>query len=135
MRRRQSGFTLVEIVVAFVLLSLVMVTGFEIFSGGMRRAGDLEDRAQALVVAQSRLALAGLEQPLAEGQTQGESEDRRYRWTMSVAQFEETLQDPAKASTSAHMLMRVDVRVAWTGADQRERSLALATLGLAPRPQ
>ena len=46
--RRQLGFTLVEIVVAFVLLSAVLVTAFEIFSQGLRRASDLDDRVPTL---------------------------------------------------------------------------------------
>src|SRR3954469_14783236 len=84
-RRREAGFTLVEIVVAFVLLALVLSTGFEIFSSGLRRAGELEDQSRAIVIAQSRLAAAGLEQPLAEGTAQGESEDGRFHWIVTVS--------------------------------------------------
>src|SRR6478736_5972128 len=46
--RRQGGFTLIEVVVAFVMLALILSVSFEIFSRGMTRAGDLGDRANAL---------------------------------------------------------------------------------------
>ena len=68
-RRREQGFTLIEVVVAFVLLALVMSTAFEIFSAGLARAGQLEERSRALVVAQSRLASVGVEETLKESET------------------------------------------------------------------
>ena len=136
MRRGQAGFTLIEIVVAFVLLSLVLSTGFEIFSDGLRRAGDLEDYSRAVVIAQSRIAVAGAEEPLNAGQTQGESEDRHLRWTMVVTPFEDAPPPPGQPQPGpgTQMLYRVDVRVDWAGGDGRERSFALSTLGLGTRP-
>lgn len=133
MMRRSRGFTLVEIVVAFVLLSAVLVTGFEIFSAGLRRAGDLDDRARALVIAQSKLAAAGVEEQFREGQTTGQSDDGRFRWTVAVRRSEEGGGAPGQPPNSAYQLYRVDVRVEWTGDDTRVRSLELATLGLGSR--
>ena len=115
---------------AFVLLSLVLAVGFEVFTTGMRRAIDLEDRAQALVVAQSRLAAAGVEEALKEGQAHGQTEDGKYRWSVTVARFNEGAQDPNQPLQSAYGLFRVDVVVQWRGADERDRSIALATLEL-----
>ena len=132
-RRRQAGFTLVEIVVAFVLLSAVLITGFEIFSQGLRRAGDLDDYARAIVIAQSKLAAAGTEVQFKEGQSQGEDPDRRFRWTVVIARSDEGAAAPGQPSNSAYQLFRVDVRVTWTGIDAREHSVALATLGLGSR--
>ena len=132
---RQRGFTLVEIVVAFVLLTLVLATGFEIFSTGLRRAGELEDQSQAIVIAQSRLAAAGLEEPLVEGTTEGETPDRRFRWTLAVTPTEEGMPAPdqPQPGPGSFMLYRVEARVRWTAADQRERQYALATLGMGQR--
>lgn len=128
--RRQAGFTLVEMVVAFVLLSMVLATGFEVFTAGMRRAIDLEDRAQALVVAQSHLASAGVEQGLKEGQSQGQTEDGKYRWAVSITPFAEAMQDPNQPLTSAYGLFRIEVTVQWRGADERDRTMMLSTLEL-----
>lgn len=133
MRHGQRGFTLVEIVVAFVLLSAILVTGFEIFSQGLRRAGDLDDYSRALVIAQSKLAAAGTQERFKEGSSQGESEDRRFRWTVAIQRSEEGGGAPGQPPNNAYQLFRVDVRVEWTGADTRPRSIALATLGIGPR--
>lgn len=133
---RQSGFTLIEVVVAFVMLALVLAVSFEIFSTGMARAGDLEDRSRALLLAQSRLALVGAEEPVSEGDLAGESEDRHFQWTVSVRRYEEAAdaaKAPAPANPSAYLLYRAEVQVAWSGADTRAHTLSLATLVLGTR--
>ncbi len=128
-RARSSGFTLIEVVVAFVMLSLVLAVGFEIFSSGLRRAGELEDYSRALLIAQSRLAAAGTEEQFKEGRAQGESEDRKFRWAVAIARTEEGVA-PGSKGPFVYLLYRVDVKVDWTGGDSRERSIALSTLGL-----
>jgi general secretion pathway protein I len=131
MKRAHSGFTLIEVVVAFVLLAAVLMTVIEIFSTGMARASDMENYSRALVIAQSNLALAGMEQPLAEGETSGESEDRRYRWALSVKRDPEAEAINAamgRPAQGGYTLFRVDSRVAWQGATGAERNVALATL-------
>ena len=132
-KARARGFTLIEVVVAFVLLSIVLIVGFEIFSNGLRRAGDLDDYARALVVAQTRLAVAGSEEAFKEGQTQGESEDRRFRWAVSIKNSEFSAAEPGKPAPNAYALYHVDVKVEWRGADAREHSMSLSTLGLGSR--
>jgi general secretion pathway protein I len=132
-RARQLGFTLIEIVVAFVLLSVVLVTSFEIFTGGMRRAADLEDYSRALLLAQSKIAAAGTEEQFKEGETQGDTEDRRFHWTVSVRRSEEGAPGPGQPNNNPYALFHVAVHVGWTGADTRERSIALSTMGLGSR--
>jgi len=127
---RQVGFTLIEVVVAFVLLSIVMATGFELFTTGMRRAVDLEERSKALVVAQSQLAAAGVEQQLKEGVASGQTEDGKYQWTVTIAKSDEGQADPTQPIQTAYGLYRIDVVVRWRGSDDRDQSLALATLEL-----
>ena len=133
--RSERGFTLIEVVVAFVMLALVLSVSLEIFSRGMARTGDLDDRARALVVAQSRLAFAGAEEPLREGVTSGETEDRRFQWTVTVRRAEELATGTdGKAPSGAYALYKVDVHVGWRGADAREHAIDLTTLSTAAKP-
>ncbi len=127
--KRAAGFTLIEVVVAFVLLTLVLAISFEIFTTGFARASLLEEQSRALLIAQSRLAAAGVEETLREGETRGESEDRRFQWTVTISRSDEGT-TPGKPAPSVYQLYRIDVRVAWQGADARQRELALSTLGL-----
>ena len=127
---RNRGFTLIEVVVAFLLLSVVMATGFELFTTGMRRASDIEERATALGIAQSRLAAAGVEMPLKEASASGQTDDGRYQWTTTIAKSSEGEADASQPIQTAYGLFRIDVKVTWRGSDQRDHSLDLATLQL-----
>jgi general secretion pathway protein I len=132
MARSQAGFTLIEVVVAFVMLTLVLSVGFQIFSTGMARAGDLEDRSHALDIAQSQLALAGTETVLQEGQSQGDSGDRKYHWTTTVAATDEG-QPPNAPTQGAYLLWRVETRVDWRAGSGKSQSLVISTLALGQR--
>ena len=127
MTRRQAGFTLIEIVVAFVLLSLVLATSYQIFSSGLQRAGDLEDYSQALEIAQTQLANASLGETFEEGQVSGQSDDQRFHWTLTTAAYDDGT-DPAKRVLQAQYGVRIAVRVTWHNAVDLEKSLDLATI-------
>ena len=126
---RQRGFTLIEVVIAFVLLAAVLSVTFRIFSTGIARASLLEERSQALAIAQSQLGAAGVESTLKEGQSSGESEDRRYQWTTTITRTDEGV-EAGKPAPSAYSLYRIDVVVTWTGSDGRQMALPLSTLGV-----
>src|SRR5688572_6071827 len=102
--RRERGFTLVEVVVAFLLLSLVLASGFELFTTGMRRAIDLEERSQALAIAQSQLASAGVEQQLKEGSAAGQSDDGKFRWVTTIARSQEGAAEANQPIQTAYAL-------------------------------
>jgi general secretion pathway protein I len=129
---RHGGFTLVEVVVAFALLGLVLMSGFEIFAQGMSRASELEDLSRALAIAQSRLAAAGTEELPKEGEARGDSDDRRFHWAQTVQKSDEG-QDPSKPVQGAYILYRVGVRVDWRTARGRDQNVALATYVLGNR--
>jgi general secretion pathway protein I len=126
---RQRGFTLIEVVVAFVLLALVLVMAFEVFSAGLQRVGQLEDRSQAMAIAQSQIAAAGIEQSLREGESQGASADRRFQWSTRITKTDEGLK-PGMAPPNAYSLFRIDVVVTWQDAQGRTQGLPLSTLAL-----
>ena len=128
--RRQRGFTLVEVVVAFLLLSLVLASGFELFTTGMRRAIDIEERSQALAIAQSQLASVGIERDLKEGSASGQSDDGKFRWITTIARSQEGVAEANQPLHTAYGLYRIEVVVSWRGADQRDQVFSLATLEL-----
>lgn len=134
--RSQSGFTLLEVVVAFVILAIVMGSVFEVFNAALARTADQADRSQALAIAQSRLQATGSDGNLKEGDSQGESTDRRFRWSTSVKRYDEPgpTAGGGMPMQAIYMLFLVEARVAWVGPDGRERDLRLATMALGPRP-
>lgn len=74
---RERGFTLVEVLVAFVILSLTLASAYAALTGGLtweRRAGET---ASAVLLARSHLAEAGISRPLVEGVTEEPLADGR----------------------------------------------------------
>lgn len=132
--RSQSGFTLLEVVVAFVVLSLVLSVVFEVFSTWLSRTASLSEQSQALSLARSRLAAVGLEDAVKEGETSGDSNDRRYRWRLRIERVPESADASATPMKSTYSLYRAESRVEWKGSDGRDHALALANLQLGPRP-
>ncbi len=130
--RKHSGFTLIEVVVAFALLAVILATSFEIFTTGMSRAADLDDYSGAIDVAQSQLAAVGTYGKIQEGDTRGESDDGRYTWVLAVRRFDEST-DPNMPAQSTVVMYRADVQVTWRGLDTRAHVLGLATVVVGPR--
>lgn len=127
---REQGFTLLEILVALVLLTLTFGVLMRIFSGGVRQADVAESHVHALAIAQNQLTAAGVEIPLAEGERMGEAAPG-YRWRV-ISRRED---GDATLETAAHplILYRVEVEVNWQdGAIPRQ--LRLVTLKNARRP-
>jgi len=125
---RQRGFTLVEIVVAFVLLSLVLATSYQLFSTGLARASELDDYSRALEIAQTQIAQASVGEQFEEGQSSGESDDQRFRWMVTITKYFPGGADPDKAVLSGLYNVKVAVRVAWKNGSNVDKQLDLATL-------
>lgn len=125
-RRRIGGFTLVEILVAFVLLTMLLGGFLNVYSSGLNSVRSSEAQAAAVQVAEARMTTIGVEIPLAEGVETGLSDDG-YRWTTEISPFEPEGEE-ASAGLAA---LRVRVKVAWQEED-RERSVVLETLRLVP---
>ncbi len=130
---RQAGFTLIEILVSLVVLSLALGLLVRIFSSGLGNARLAEETAFATALAESRLAEVGLAQPLAPGLREGEVRER-FRWRVEVSPYdvaEAENQDGDGAPSAPGSLdlaaYRVTVTVSWPSAEPR-RSVTLDSL-------
>jgi general secretion pathway protein I len=83
----EGGFSLLEVIVAFVILSMTLAAVMQIFSGGLRNAKTSQAYLAALRQAESRLARLGIETRLVEGVTHGRTAEG-LRWTQTVSQLE-----------------------------------------------
>jgi len=91
------GFSLLEVLIAFTLLAIVMAILMQIFSRGVNNA-DIADRyAKAAMMAESKLALVGVEEILTEGETTGQFEDN-FDWALSVKLYSTTSEPISQSS-------------------------------------
>ncbi len=125
--RRQSGFSLLEVLVAFSILALALGVLLQAFSTGIRSVTQSGMYSRAALLAESKLAQAGRDEALYEGAYSGEFDDT-FRWSVSLIPYETEDLDPDKLSLDP---VSVTVRVEWDEGD-RTPSIALTSLRLLP---
>ena len=134
MRTNQRGFSLLEVLAAFVILALVGTALFRLFSGALGNATLADEYSRATLYAESRLAAVSVEAPLKEGTLQGNSDDGRYGWSAVVTPYTPPDSTPgfdSATTTMAVRLWKLAVTVTWPGAPGNERSVALSTVRIA----
>ena len=132
--RRQAGFSLLEVLVAFSILALSMGTLMQIFSGGLRNVGLSEDYARAVAIAEDQLVAIGIEFPLIAGDSRGELGEK-FRWHMVAQPIEGNLLSEQEAQqaispVSNFGLMGISVTVEWDSDTTNRRNLTLYTARL-----
>lgn len=123
---RQSGYTLIEVLVAFMILALALTVLMRVFSGGLRNVSVSSDYATATLIAESRLAATGIDVPLTPGETSG-TEGERFEWTVSVQDYEPW--PGYRSAVQGVDAYHVTVTVEWPHRD-RVRSVGLSTVRL-----
>ncbi len=133
---QHAGFSLLEVLVAFVIVALVVTALFRLYGGAMANASAADDWTKALLVAQSRLTLAAAAQPLREASDAGAEDGGRIQWRTSVAAYVPPAAnaDLEQASqTMSTRLYRVEVDVTFPGVRSTPRSLSLSTVAIGAR--
>lgn len=129
-RQLQAGFSLLEILIAFSILALSLGILLNIFSGGLRRTIVSEEYQQAVIIAQAKMAAAGVELPLDEGQKQGQVLEK-YNWSLIMQPL--NTDDVAAASEAMGVqVYEVISRVQWMTGDN-DRLVELITLKLSKK--
>jgi general secretion pathway protein I len=128
--RRASGFSLLEVLVAFVILALVGTALFRLFSGSLNNASAADDYSRAALVAESVLAEAASTRPLREATQQGTVDDGRIEWSTRVALYTPPGVNPDAERGSEALpvrLYRVSAEVVFPAMSGGKRTLALST--------
>ena len=121
---RQSGFSLLEVLVAFAILSMSLGVLYQAFSNSLRNVAASGDYSRAMIIAEARLAEAMADVPINEGSDQGEVDDR-YQWKLTVQRYEYD----DEGITSQFTPYQVQVVVTWQDG-RHSREYELSTLRL-----
>ena len=132
-RQRSRGFTLLEVMLAFVIFALSFATVLEIMAGTIRSVGRASEDTEVALMAQSLMDLVGTEIPIEEGEYSGTGMDR-YQWEMGITLYDtggqtgdEGMSTQELADLSGIELYRVDLYVDWE-AGRRQRELHFSTI-------
>jgi len=122
-RNASRGFTLLEVLVALVLLSISLVAIFELFSANLRGIAKSDDYSHAVIMAESKMREILDDNTLAE-RTWTESTDEGYRIDAVVSS---TASD--RTENLQIKLLEINLTVSWIK-DSKERTLNFKTLKL-----
>jgi general secretion pathway protein I len=125
------GFTLLELLLAFVVFALSFATVLEILSGSMRNTMRARQYTEAALTAQSVMDQVGLDIPLLAGYT-GNGESGEYVWEIEIVPYEggsegEGFNPVQLAELTGIELLQIDLQVSW-GAPPREQSSEFSTV-------
>jgi type II secretion system protein I len=127
----ERGFTLIEVMVALAIATLMMVGLMRSFSLGLTTVGRAREAIDAALIAESTLESIGVEFPLVAG----DMSDRVGPYTrhISLKQVAFPQQSAAGAPRDGWQPYLISVTVSWRGG-LRERSIHLDTVRLGAAP-
>lgn len=100
--RRSQGFTLIELIAAFVIFALGFGVLLQILGGSLRTTTQSLDESKAAMWAQTVLDTQGIGEPLQEGDSGGRFDDQ-YSWELRVSRY-----DPPPAQTTVQPIGSAD---------------------------
>lgn len=123
-----KGFSLLEVLVAFVVMGLVVGVILQLFGSSMRGVALSDEYSFAVQVAESRLAAVGNEIEVEDGSVSGEEKGSGYRWEVQMEALDAAnLSEKLEKVQLPLQLYRVEVAVTWQG-DGKPRELHLSSL-------
>lgn len=122
---QQQGFTLLEIMVAFVITGLVVGTLLNLFGSAMQSAALADEYSFAVQVAESRMDAIGSEIKVEKNTVTGQEEGTPYKWAVNMQPIQlDDKQDEFSLSIEPY---QVTVIVSWNS-EGKQRQFTLNSL-------
>lgn len=83
----ESGFTLIEVMVALAILGVGLIIIFELFSGGLRLGRASEEYTKSVNYARMKMEEILIKQVVEEGVEEGEFDDT-FRWQIGIKKMD-----------------------------------------------
>ena len=128
-RQRAGGFTLLEVMLAFVIFALSFATVLEIMAGSMRSVRRSGEDTEVALLAQSIMDQVGIEIPIEAGEFSGVGMDR-YQWQLGIYLYDSSSENTDSvelAELSGVELYWIDLNIGWESGS-RHREMNFSTL-------
>ena len=126
----QKGFTLLEILLAIVILGVSLTVIMQQFSAGLRIAHTSKTYTTAISYAKQKLEEFQLQEEIEETEESGDFDDG-YSWRVIIVPYEDFLEEEGEdEDLFEHLpleMYRLDSVVSWMEGD-KEKSVLLSTL-------
>jgi general secretion pathway protein I len=114
---RRRGFTLLEILAAFIVLAVAGGALLQLYQGSLQNVALAAEYSEAALLARSKLAELEARAEVVPGEEQGEF-DERYRWQLTLTPYLEA--DGSAPPEARLQAMHLDLAVSWgEGGDER----------------
>ncbi len=126
---QHGGFTLLEVLLAFVVFALSFAVTLEILTGAIRNTARAREYTEATLIAHSLMDQVGLDIPLVSGAIY-EGEEGNYRWELAIFDFEGAVENSRSielTDLTGIELLEVECLVSW-GDGARESSQTFNTV-------
>jgi general secretion pathway protein I len=121
---RESGFSLLEILIAFAILSISVSIILKIFATGLTSTHLANDYTNAVQIANNLIAQTSMENPLQRSESSG-IENNMYHWRRQIVPHQ-FLSAELDISTLPIQIYQINIEVWW--GDGRHHTLELSTL-------
>jgi prepilin-type N-terminal cleavage/methylation domain-containing protein len=132
--RRRDGFTLIEVLIAFVILGVASLALYRGMTTGLSGTAASEIRTTALLLARSKLDEVGASLAVEPGVQRG-SAGRDFGWTVAITPFLDTAGQMTDGDLADDLLLPITVfQISVTVADRHGYPVTLTSWRLAPGP-
>ncbi len=117
-RSKQSGFTLLEVLVAFVLFAMSFAVVMQILTSSVRNTARSQEYTQAALWAQSVMAEVGIAEPV-ETVSQSGSFNDKYSYSLDISEYDMSIGEGLASETIPVELYLVAVEIYWGDSNNR----------------
>jgi len=103
-----SGFTLIEVIVAFIIASISLAVLYQSFSESLNATSRVSEKMNALKFIQSKIASLGIDHPIQQGETSGVSEEGFF-WSLEASPFTEVADQSPPSASPTMLYVKVNV--------------------------
>ncbi len=118
------GFTLIETLVAMMILSISLVIILQLFSGGLKSVRISDEYSRAIFHAKEKMEEILMVDNLINGESDGEFEDG-YKWNAEILYLEP--EDEAEKKKLPVDRFRINLKVSWSEGEH-EKNFEISTL-------
>lgn len=125
--QKNTGFTLIEVIASFTILSMTFMVVLEILSNSSANTIKSSSRTQIALLAQSKMDEVGILIPIEEGSVAGDFDDEKS-WFINIQPYEVQYEGNVDMNFVPVELFKVQLDITWPDGHGQPRTSTFTTL-------